>query len=214
MDNEPSQNQPNTNTKAGRKFKWWYILIAIIVLQMAAIIFITYKNASPKVTAAAAAAAKAGAAGTTAPAGLEADAAKLEAARSASDLEKPEDANGLQITVFAFLPVDKDNEFITPDVGKLFYAIDVHIENTSDKTIKVDPQDWKIKASDGALFGYDDSALAAIDGMELQAATLAPGEKADGLVPFQVPKDGKDFVACYYAKPTDAKPALQFKLPN
>ena len=92
--------------------------------------------------------------------------------------------NGVTVTVVsANLDAKSGNQFITPNPGNRFVAVQVLYENTGTDPFDYNPFDWKL--TDSAGFSYD-SSFSGI-GPELNAGTIQPGEKARGYITYEVP---------------------------
>jgi predicted small lipoprotein YifL len=90
-------------------------------------------------------------------------------------------------------PAPATDEFMKPDAGKKFVAIEVLYENrTSDKTLDYNPYDWKI--TDSESYTYDPDAIGG-KSPTLEMGTINPGQKTRGWLNFQTPRDAQSFKA-------------------
>ena len=80
-------------------------------------------------------------------------------------------------------------EFVEPEEGKKFIGIDITFENVSDKPEAISSLlQFQVKDADG--YAYDQDFMYDT-GKRLPEGELAPGAKASGVLPYEVPVDAK-----------------------
>lgn len=91
-----------------------------------------------------------------------------------------------QVTLVRIIdPATSDNQFLQPDAGNRYWAVEVQIENVGSG--EVNGLDWKLRGSND--FEYDREFVSGL-GPELASFTnLTPGAKQQGLVVFEIPND-------------------------
>lgn len=90
-------------------------------------------------------------------------------------------------------PAKSTDEFRTPAAGKRFVAVQVRILNVDSKAYTADPMARTVaKDADGEVFDADFSPAETAAGQPMDSGlTLAPGEKALGVMTFEVPSSVK-----------------------
>lgn len=88
---------------------------------------------------------------------------------------------------------DSGNQFIKPKEGNEYLIVEVVIENEGRDKTPYNPMYFKVK--DGEGFEYNVTMLM-LDN-DLKSGELAQGEKARGLVPFEIPKTAKGLTMSY-----------------
>ena len=115
-------------------------------------------------------------------------------------LGEPVPLNGLFITANELLDVTP-TKYHKPSTGMRFVAVDFTVENKRDESVEVyaASETW-LKDADARIYDRDYSATQAAEeqtGMAALDLELVPGEKARGIVGFQVPTSAEDFTFLY-----------------
>jgi hypothetical protein len=117
--------------------------------------------------------------------------AKKAGVGSAIDL-KGDNGDAIQVTLVKIVdPAKSANEYITPDTGKRYVAVQLRIVNKGSTVYDDDPQaEAKAKDALGESFDVDFADTTAGVSMD-SGLKLAPGDTALGFVTFQVPAGQK-----------------------
>lgn len=117
---------------------------------------------------------------------------------SAIDL-KGDGGDFIQVTLVKIVdPAKSTNEFLTPDAGKHFVAVQLRIVNKGGAVYSDDPQmETKVKDALGESFDVDFADTTAGASMD-SGLKLAPGDTALGFLTFQVP-DGQKIAQVQYS---------------
>jgi hypothetical protein len=100
---------------------------------------------------------------------------------------------GVAITVNSVKRLATTGPFSKAEAGKEFAVVDVTVENPGRDNAPYNPFYFKVKDAEG--FEYN-TAFASLD-QALKSGELAKGEKARGLIAFQVPVGDKGLVLSY-----------------
>jgi Domain of unknown function (DUF4352) len=100
---------------------------------------------------------------------------------------------GVALTALKVKRQSSVNEFLTPDEGNIYLAVEVIIENTAKEKAPYNPFYFKLKDQDG--FEYTTS-FAGVE-PDLKSGELRTGGKARGNVTFEVKKTAKGLVMTY-----------------
>lgn len=100
---------------------------------------------------------------------------------------------GLTITILAAAEYTSENQFIQPADGKIFYKIDIEMENTSDKDTTVSSMIGFEAYEDGYAINqtYASGVENGLDG------SLAAGKKIKGSLVYEINKDWKELEVQY-----------------
>lgn len=95
------------------------------------------------------------------------------------------------------------NQYQTPKDGEEFVKISINIKNVSNKNISVNPLEFKIQSSDGALESPNYNTYSLDD--QFESAELVPEGTRSGSIIFEVPKDDANLKLVYTPSILSAK---------
>jgi len=158
------------------------------VLTLAGCQSTTTVNTTPANTGAAQAAATTGKAAPATPA----PAPKKAGVGSTIVLKGEKDGDVLEVTLVKVVdPAKSTNEYITPDAGKRYVAVQLRIVNKGSAVYSDDPQ-METKAKDALGESFDIDFADTTAGVSMDSGlNLAPGDTALGFLTFQVPTGQK-----------------------
>lgn len=95
--------------------------------------------------------------------------------------------DGIEMTILAAGEYKSDNQFITPNDGKMFYKIDIEISNNSDKDTTISSMvSFEAYEDD---YSIDETYVSGID--DILSGSVASGKKIRGSLCYELNKDWK-----------------------
>lgn len=98
-------------------------------------------------------------------------------------LNQPAVINGNKVTVYSVTPYTSPSGFMNPKEGNKYLAVDIEVENTSNKPINYSVLDYKLQ--DNQNYSYEWQSIGAEP--NFSSGTLQPTQKTRGLVTFEIP---------------------------
>jgi hypothetical protein len=98
-------------------------------------------------------------------------------------------SNGLSVTLLQVMdPAQSTSQYITPDPGKRFVAVDVRITNNGSAAVSDDANNnLSIVGSDNQTYTFSPYPVLGCTNFHSGIYTLAPGESSTGCTVFQLP---------------------------
>ena len=119
------------------------------------------------------------------------------------------EANGAALTVIKAERKDALSDFQKAKAGNVFVVVEVLIENAGTAKAPYNPFYFTIKDGDG----FESNAALGTDDQALKSGELGAGEKARGVVAFEVKRDAKGLVLQYKPLVFGAGDAIRVALP-
>lgn len=120
--------------------------------------------------------------------GIDEPAAEVEAEKTEFALGEPINVDDAVMTVVSGKQFNPTNEFEEPSDGKVFYIVNIKIENGGTVPLDFNEFNYKIEDANGVQTG---TAFVTDVPNPMNSGSLAPGGNLDANLVFEVPKDMK-----------------------